>query len=78
MASAEMVELWRGGILESTHRGHAVICDEAGEIVEAWGDPEAVHGLCTDGLFASDVAASVACPGGLAEITDAAGLGITP
>ncbi len=44
----------------------------------AWGDPEAVHGLCTDGLFASDVAASVACPGGLAEITDAAGLGITP
>lgn len=44
----------------------------------AWGDPEAVHGLCTDGLFASDVAASVACPGGLAEITDVAGLGITP
>jgi o-succinylbenzoate synthase len=44
----------------------------------AWGDPEAVHGLCTDGLFASDVAASVACPGGLAEIVDAAGLGITP
>ena len=44
----------------------------------AWGDPEAVHGLCTDGLFASDVAASVACPGGLAEIADAAGLGITP
>lgn len=44
----------------------------------AWGDPEAVHGLCTDGLFASDVAASVACPGGLAEIADGAGLGITP
>jgi len=34
-----MVELWRGGLLESTHLGHAVICDEAGEIVEAWGDP---------------------------------------
>ncbi len=37
--AAEMVELWRGGLLESTHRGHAVLCDEAGQIVEAWGDP---------------------------------------
>ena len=36
-----MVEAWRGGRLESTHAGHAVICD-AGGIVEAWGDPEAV------------------------------------
>ncbi|WP_054008376.1 asparaginase [Cypionkella psychrotolerans] len=39
MAAAEMVELWRGGLLESTHRGHAVICDEKGEVVQAWGDP---------------------------------------
>lgn len=37
-----MVELWRGGLLESTHLGHAVICDETGAIVEAWGDPQAV------------------------------------
>lgn len=37
--AAEMVELWRGGLLESTHRGHAVLCDETGQIVEAWGDP---------------------------------------
>jgi L-asparaginase II len=36
-----MVELWRGGILESRHAGHAVICDSRG-IVEAWGDPRAV------------------------------------
>ncbi|WP_299505894.1 asparaginase [Cypionkella sp.] len=42
MAAAEMVELWRGGLLESTHRGHAVICDEAGQIVESWGDPSRV------------------------------------
>jgi L-asparaginase II len=35
----EMVELWRGSLLESTHRGHAVICDAAGQILEAWGDP---------------------------------------
>lgn len=34
-----MVELWRGGLLESTHLGHAVICDENGGIVESWGDP---------------------------------------
>ncbi len=34
-----MVEIWRGGILESSHSGHAVICDAAGEIVAAWGDP---------------------------------------
>lgn len=39
MAAAEMVQLWRGGLLESTHRGHAVICDEAGAVVQAWGDP---------------------------------------
>lgn len=40
MAAAQMIELWRGGMLESLHSGHAVICDEKGEIVEAWGDPE--------------------------------------
>jgi L-asparaginase II len=37
-----MAELWRGGMLESAHWGHAVICDEAGKIVQAWGNPEAV------------------------------------
>ncbi len=42
MAAAELVQLWRGGLLESTHRGHVVICDEAGQIVQAWGDPERV------------------------------------
>ncbi len=34
-----MVELWRGGLLESTHQGHAVVCDASGGIVESWGDP---------------------------------------
>ena len=38
----EMTEIWRGPFAESVHRGHAVICDAAGEIVEAWGDPQAV------------------------------------
>ena len=37
-----MVEVWRGGILESTHMGHAVICDDRGEVIEAWGNPRAV------------------------------------
>lgn len=36
-----MTEIWRGGMLESLHMGHAVICDANG-IVEAWGDPSAV------------------------------------
>ena len=42
MAAIPMIELWRGGILESVHQGHAVICDDTGAIVEAWGDPKAV------------------------------------
>jgi L-asparaginase II len=33
------VEIWRGDMVESLHLGHAVICDETGDIVEAWGDP---------------------------------------
>lgn len=37
-----MVEVWRGDIPESYHRGHAVICDARGEIRAAWGNPEAV------------------------------------
>ncbi|MEO1137971.1 MAG: asparaginase [Pseudomonadota bacterium] len=37
-----LTEIWRGPIVESVHMGHAVICDQAGEIVECWGDPDAV------------------------------------
>lgn len=37
-----MVEVWRGPFLECTHLGHAVICDVSGDIVRAWGDPDAV------------------------------------
>ena len=36
-----VAEVWRGGLLESTHLGHAVICDAKG-VVEAWGNPDAV------------------------------------
>ncbi len=37
-----MVEVWRGDVAESRHRGHAVICDAKGAIRAAWGDPGAV------------------------------------
>ena len=35
----DLVEVWRGDLLECVHQGHAVVCDEAGQIVQAWGDP---------------------------------------
>ena len=41
MKDIGLIELWRGGMRESLHRGHAVVCDKAG-IVAAWGDPGAV------------------------------------
>ncbi|WP_415922500.1 asparaginase [Tateyamaria sp. SN6-1] len=40
--AAPLAEIWRGAFLESIHMGHAVVCDAGGEIVEAWGDPNAV------------------------------------
>ncbi|MEC3860712.1 asparaginase [Mesobacterium sp. TK19101] len=42
IAPAPLVEIWRGPFAESHHFGHAVICDDTGQIVEAWGDPDAV------------------------------------
>ncbi len=38
----DLVEVWRGDLLESVHQGHAVVCDDTGQIVQAWGDPSAV------------------------------------
>ncbi|MCV3269945.1 asparaginase [Roseobacter sinensis] len=40
--AAPMVEVWRGDFLESAHAGHAVVCDASGQIVDAWGDADAV------------------------------------
>ncbi|UWR11291.1 asparaginase [Sulfitobacter mediterraneus] len=39
---APFAEIWRGPFLESVHSGHAVICDGTGQIVDAWGNPDAV------------------------------------
>lgn len=36
-----MLEVWRGGLLECVHQGHAVICDAKG-VAHAWGNPDAV------------------------------------
>lgn len=38
----DLVEVWRGDLLESVHQGHAVICDDTGQIIESWGDPGAL------------------------------------
>ena len=40
--AVELVRVIRGDRIESVHRGHAVICDGTGAVVEAWGDPAAV------------------------------------
>ncbi len=37
-----LVDVLRGDLVESVHRGHAVVCDGAGEVVAAWGDPALV------------------------------------
>ena len=39
---APFAEIWRGAFLESVHSGHAVVCDDSGQIVHAWGNPDAV------------------------------------
>ena len=38
----DLVEVWRGDLLECVHQGHAVVCDDQGQIIAAWGDPHAV------------------------------------
>lgn len=37
-----LAEVWRGPFLESAHTGHAVVCDDSGQIVQAWGEAGAV------------------------------------
>jgi len=44
----------------------------------AWGDPAMAHGVCTAGLFVTDLAAPVECRHGSADVGDAPGLGIEP
>lgn len=37
-----LVEIWRGSLLESIHQGHAVVCHANGDILHSWGDPDAL------------------------------------
>ncbi|MEO9865233.1 MAG: asparaginase [Yoonia sp.] len=38
----DLIEIWRGDMIECMHQGHAVVCDASGQIIDAWGDPETV------------------------------------
>ena len=40
--AVDLVEVWRGDLLESVHQGHAVIVGADGGIIEAWGKPETI------------------------------------
>jgi L-asparaginase II len=40
--AVKMVEIIRGGRVESSHMGHAVICNGAGDVIRSWGNPDAV------------------------------------
>lgn len=40
--AVNMVEILRGGRVESSHMGHAVICNGKGKVVRAWGNPDAM------------------------------------
>ncbi len=37
-----LAKIWRGDFLECVHRGHAVVVNAKGEVVEGWGDPSKV------------------------------------
>lgn len=41
-SAVPICEVWRGDFLECVHLGHAVVVDDSGQIVKAWGDPNAV------------------------------------
>jgi L-asparaginase II len=40
--AVDLVEVWRGDLLESVHQGHAVIVGADGGVIEAWGKPETI------------------------------------
>lgn len=43
MQTAEtLIEIWRADFLECQHRGHAVVSDNAGNIIASWGNPDQV------------------------------------
>ena len=41
-APVVLAEISRGKFLESVHFGHAVVCDETGNIIKSWGSPDEI------------------------------------
>ncbi|MEM7438591.1 MAG: asparaginase [Pseudomonadota bacterium] len=41
-SGVNVAEVWRGEFLESQHLGAAAVCTSSGDLVAAWGDPDAV------------------------------------
>lgn len=41
-APENFTEIWRGEILESVHQGHGVVCHANGDVLHAWGNPDAI------------------------------------
>ena len=37
--SVVLAQIIRSGVVEGCHRGHAVVIDDQGDVVKAWGDP---------------------------------------
>lgn len=66
------------GVVFSQAFESAVGAHHALHCAAAWGDADAVHGLCTAGLFAQDVAAPVACTNGATSVGAGPGIGVTP
>ena len=42
MTAVDLIEVWRGDLVECVHQGHVVVAGADGEIVQSWGDPAAV------------------------------------
>ena len=42
MAAVDLIQVWRGELVECVHQGHVVVAGADGQIVQSWGDPEAV------------------------------------
>ncbi|MEL6582331.1 MAG: asparaginase [Pseudomonadota bacterium] len=40
--ASPLVEVIRGDFIESVHFGHAVVADASGQVIAAWGDPDAI------------------------------------
>src|SRR6266513_3151724 len=47
--AAELVEVWRGSLIESRHRGHLIAVNATGQIISSLGSPETVTFLRSSG-----------------------------